>query len=234
MRKKSILLLIITMLTICVGCSTKKEVSPTSLYFEQPTVTTCSNDSNLNLQIRFLTNDMNFKVSNYQVKSSNKEVMVKDSKFSYSENDDNTLIINFNLDLTVPTGKSNFDLKFNVNDKEYILKDITHVNYNNNFKFDGVSQIFHSPYCPENGSISQYINEIELKNFDISNADFFILGEEINSVDKVSSNEVHITSTNNKPAIVGYACTVNGKTYCIGNSYHTEKLDMDKINSLKK
>lgn len=228
------ILIIVVALLNCLGCAKENGTEPSVLYLEQPTITTCSNNENLNLQIRFLCNDKNYKVSNYEVKASLEDISVEVLNINYIENDDESIVIVYILDLTMPAGETVFDLNFKIDDIEYDVKDITHINYDNNFSFGGVEYVFNSIYIREEGEVQEYINDIKFDNFDVTEAEFFILGEDIEYVNKVGRNQVSIISTNDKSAIVGYACISNGNTYCIGNSYHTEILELENFSTQAK
>lgn len=139
---------------------------------------------------------------------------------------------NENWNLIMPVGKTNFDLHFNIDNETYTLKNITHTNFNNDFNFDSLEFVFNSIYTEEEGQPQEYTNNIIFNNFDVTNAEFNILGEEVKSIDKIGKNQVSIISTNNKSAVVGYYCIIDGNMYSIGNAYHTEYLDKTKFSKM--
>lgn len=234
MKKLLSILTIVIILSSCLGCSKdckeENEKSPMKLYLEQPVITTCSNNANFNLQVRFLCNDQDYKITNYEVSTSHNEIPIDVLNINYIENSDTSLVIVYILNLTMPAGETTFDLNFKIDDTEYSIKDITHINYDNNFSFGGLEYVFNSIYTQESGKKQKYVNDIIFDNFDVTDTEFFILGENIESINQIGDNQVTIVSTNDKSAVVGYACTKNGNTYCIGNSYHTEILNMENIN----
>ena len=86
----------------------------------------------------------------------------------------------------------------------------------------------------DNQLINESVNNIDTRkfNFDVTNAEFNILGEEVKSIDKIGKNQVSIISTNNKSAVVGYYCIIDGNMYSVGNAYHTEYLDKTKFSKM--
>lgn len=233
---KKILKLLLTFIVLinCFACTQRNENDDETrkLYLEQPTITTCSNNENLNLQIRFLCNDKNYTVSNYEIQSSMKYILIDTLAVHYFENEDGSLVVIFHLNLIMPVGKTNFDLHFNIDNETYTLKNITHTNFNNDFNFDSLEFVFNSIYTEEEGQPQEYTNNIVFNNFDVTNAEFNILGEEVKSIDKIGKNQVCIISTNNKSAVVGYYCIIDGNMYSIGNAYHTEYLDKTKFSKM--
>lgn len=101
MKKILKLLLTLTVLINCFACTqiNENDNETRKLYLEQPTITTCSNNENLNLQIRFLCNDKNYTVSNYEIQTSNKDVSVDTVIVKYFENEDDSLVVIFNQNL---------------------------------------------------------------------------------------------------------------------------------------
>ena len=161
---KKILKLILTFIVLinCFACTQRNENDDETrkLYLEQPTITTCSNNENLNLQIRFLCNDKNYTVSNYEIQSSMKDILIDTLAVHYFENEDGSLVVIFNLNLIMPVGKTNFDLHFNIDNETYTLKNITHTNFNNDFNFDSLEFVFNSIYTEEEGQPQEYTNNI--------------------------------------------------------------------------
>ena len=100
---KKILKLLLTFIVLinCFACTQRNENDDETrkLYLEQPTITTCSNNENLNLQIRFLCNDKNYTVSNYEIQSSMKDILIDTLAVHYFENEDGSLVVIFNLNL---------------------------------------------------------------------------------------------------------------------------------------
>lgn len=196
-----------------------KDFSP---YLEQAAVHTCSNDEDLELQLRFVSDtDM----ETYSVSSSDEAIETEIIDVTTMEGNGKYLYT-FILNLTMPKGSSAFSLIFDINQQEYTLKNIQHENFNAPESMSGKSFVIYSPYV-ENGANQQFQNDITLHDAALSSdAQFGIFGEDLLNA-SVIGNKAILTSQNNEPAIVGYYYVQDGQKVCIANSYHTEYLEKE-------
>lgn len=198
-----------------------------NLYMETPKVSTCTSDSNLELQIRFFSNSANKKITSSNVVSSVPEIEVSEFKVVEFINKDTSKVFTFNVSIKVPKGKSEFDLDFTVDDEKYTVKNIENLNFETPEERSEKMFGIHSPYISK-GEKQEFLNEITFYTKDITNAEFFLLGEEISNIEIKDKNNVHIRSFNDEPSIVGYYYVKDAKSVCIANSYHTEALTNKK------
>jgi hypothetical protein len=194
-------------------------------YMENPIIQSCSNDANLKLNLRFLTNEI--PLESYSVISSNKDVIPKIEDISELKRDDGNTIFTFFLNIIVPEGISKFDLKFEINGKDYSVKDIENNNFNVPNEKSSKEFVVYSPYVNK-GEIQEFNNSIIFKEKDITGADFGILGEKVLEKKILNKNTIELISENNKPAIVGYYYEKNNQKVCIANAYHTEYLENEE------
>lgn len=197
------------------------------LYMETPKVSTCTSDSNLELQIRFFSNSAKKEITSSNVVSSSPDVEVSKFKLVELNNEDTSKVFTFEVSIKVPKGKSKFDLDFTVDNEKYTLKDIENINFETPEERSEKMFGIHSPYVSK-GEKQEFLNEITFYTKDITNAEFFLLGEEVTNIEIKDDKNVHIRSLNDKPSIVGYYYIKDSMSVCIANSYHTEELTNKK------
>lgn len=232
MKKRMIICVILVIIIIVVSgtiylayTSNEKKAKNKITYMENPTIQSCSNDENLLLNLRFLTSE--YPLESYSVYSSNKNIVPKIEDISEFKKNNGNKVFTFHLNIKVPKGVSQFDLTFNINDKEYFVKNIENNNFNIPDEKSSKEFVIYSPYVND-GDIQEFNNNIVFKGKDITGANFGILGEEILEKNLINKNSVELISQNNKPAIVGYFYEKNNQKVCIANSYHTEYLENEE------
>ena len=183
MKKRMIICVILVIIIIVVSgtiylayTSNEKKAKNKITYMENPTIQSCSNDENLLLNLRFLTSE--YPLESYSVYSSNKNIVPKIEDISEFKKNDGNKVFTFHLNIKVPKGVSQFDLTFNINDKEYFVKNIENNNFNIPDEKSSKEFVIYSPYVND-GDIQEFNNNIVFKGKDITGANFGILGEEI-------------------------------------------------------
>lgn len=232
MKKKSFVILTLTGILIIFTIfysmdffQKDKDDNKTTNYMETPHIQSCTNDENLELNLRFLTyeNDL----GSYFVTSSNQDIAPKIKSVSEVTKSDGSKLFTFSLAIKVPSGVSKFDLNFQINGNNYSVKNIENMNFNVPIETRSKEFVVYSPYVSD-GEMQEFNNQITFNGVDFTDANFTIFGETILEKNILNKNKVEIISENNKPAIVGYYYEKDNQKVCIANSYHTEYLDKDE------
>lgn len=216
----SILLIFILICTLVfrLHFNTKKEKSSISTQLIQPkTISTCSNQDIYQLVFQYVNNKENAQIS---VGASTNTQDVQIQKVSTELLNRYTKII---VELNAPKEVSYFDLTLNINNKNYILKNITHHNYHTKdpiaYSLSGLQE--NPEYKYEIGTHTH----VGLDYKDIRNLSFGLLQETLTDISYKSIHEAELISNAVFPSIIGVYYIENNHTTCIGNTYRSIYLE---------
>lgn len=197
---------------------TKKEKTSLSEQLIQPEViATCSNQNTYQLVLQYVHNKEATQIS---VGASIDDPNVQVQKVSTEPRNTYTKII---LDLKAPKEESHFNLTLNINNKNYILKNITHHNFHTKAPVAySLSMLQESPdFRHETGTYTH----VGLDHKDIRKLTFGLLQKTLRYITYQNKHEAELISNAIFPSIIGVYYIESNQTTYIGNTYRSINIE---------
>ena len=194
------------------GCSKKADDKIT---LEDTPVFTTSNGTNSSFDYRFYSRKA-IGVIGIDANSSDPNVKVKLGDVI----DVKTNVYKVKVKLKTPPGKSKFNITFTINGKDYVLKNVQHINFNHSEVPNSVDSIYQKlEYSSSKDFPTEYYNPIDFSG-SADSYEYKVYGEKVKKIEKVSSNSVILKTEIKKPNISSITYKVNGEEYSLCNIYH--------------